>query len=219
MGAVELFLIFVGVVFLLGSYFLPEKLSKKELDKIAELSENEIKHIVSKKIDSAKLKIEDELDDAMEESYEKILRVMEKDSNEKIMAINEYSDSVLDSISKTHNEVMFLYSMLNDKYDDMTTFANGLSALKDEVGVLITEKKQMEEEIKKNPIPEVRCEEKDEEFFATKETVTEDNQRQKLYNERIIALHMQGKEPVEIARELGVGIGVVRLILGLYKGE
>lgn len=218
MGAVEIVLILVGVVFLMGSYFLPEKLSKKELDKIAELSENEIKHIVENKIGSAKVKIEDELDDAMEESYEKVLREMEKDSNEKIMAINEYSDSVLDSISKTHNEVMFLYSMLNDKYDEMTSFANDLSSLKSEIQMMQLEQQPIRDS-KTTVDKSNESVAEDTNQNVTKPVLEDDSERQKVSNEQIIALHLQGKEPVEIAKELGVGIGVVRLVLGLYKGE
>lgn len=218
MGALEIVLIFVGVVFLLGSFFLPEKLSKKELDKIAELSETEIRHIVDDKMNSAKSKIEDHLDEAAEESYEKVLRQMEKDSNEKIMAISEYSDSVLDSISKTHNEVMFLYSMLNDKYDEMTGFASGLSELKEEIQGLQYENERLiaetiteraEKVVELNSLPDV---ERDVDL-------TDEKEEQKVRNDKIIALKAQGKEPIEIARELGVGIGVVKLVLELYKGE
>lgn len=208
MGALEIILILAGVAFLLCGYFLPEKLSTKELDKIAELSEAEIAHIVQKKLDGAKSHIENDLDDAMESSYEKIIRQMEKDSNEKIMAISEYSDSVLDSISKTHNEVMFLYSMLNDKYDELTTYANHLSTLKEDI---------MEMENSRENMAVIREDNSDaaeeEPVFEATEEVCEN------HNEQILTMYMEGKEPVDIARELGVGIGVVRLVLDLYKGD
>ncbi len=42
------------------------------------------------------------------------------------MAINEYSDTVLDSINKAHNEIMFLYSMLNDKHDELTRLSGDI---------------------------------------------------------------------------------------------
>jgi hypothetical protein len=35
----------------------------------------------------------------------------------------------------------------------------------------------------------------------------------------ILALHQQGKPDVEIARDLGLGLGEVKLVIGLYKGE
>ena len=50
---------------------------------------------------------------------EKTERVMEKTSNEKIMAINEFSNTVLEQIGKNHKEAVFLYDMLNDKHDKL----------------------------------------------------------------------------------------------------
>ena len=41
---------------------------------------------------------------------------MERMSNEKVMAIQEYSDTVLGQINKNHEESVFLYDMLNNKY-------------------------------------------------------------------------------------------------------
>jgi hypothetical protein len=39
------------------------------------------------------------------------------------------------------------------------------------------------------------------------------------HNDMILALHQQGKPDVEIARDLGLGLGEVKLVIGLYKGE
>lgn len=55
----------------------------------------------------------------MKYSMEKTERVMEKTSNEKIMAINEFSNTVLEQIGKNHKEAVFLYDMLNDKHDKL----------------------------------------------------------------------------------------------------
>ena len=41
---------------------------------------------------------------------------LERLTNEKIMAVNEYSDTVLQEIHKNHEEAMFLYDMLNNKH-------------------------------------------------------------------------------------------------------
>ena len=38
-------------------------------------------------------------------------------------------------------------------------------------------------------------------------------------NEQILALYKQGKDGVEIAKELGCGFGEVKLVLGLFKEE
>ena len=50
MTAIEIVLILVGLVFMIGSFFVTEKLSTRELDKIAELSEKEIKIIANKEL-------------------------------------------------------------------------------------------------------------------------------------------------------------------------
>ena len=39
------------------------------------------------------------------------------------------------------------------------------------------------------------------------------------FNEQVLALHQSGATDVEIARTLGRGLGEVKLVIGLYKGE
>ena len=119
MVTVEIILILIGVVFLIGSFFVKDKLSQKDVEKIAELSEDEINIIVEKQLNKAEGIIEDKIDEKIDEAQEKTVRAMEKESNEKIMSISEYSDTVLESMNKTHNEIMFLYSMLNDKHKNL----------------------------------------------------------------------------------------------------
>ena len=51
MPAIEICLIVAGLILMVGSFFIAEKLSPNELDKIAELSQKEIAHIVDKEIE------------------------------------------------------------------------------------------------------------------------------------------------------------------------
>ena len=46
MTTIEIILLLVGCVFMIGSFFISEKLSSSELNKIAELSEDELKKII-----------------------------------------------------------------------------------------------------------------------------------------------------------------------------
>ena len=46
---------------------------------------------------------------------------MDRLTNEKMLAVNEYSDTVLDQIEKNHKEAVFLYDMLNDKHENLKT--------------------------------------------------------------------------------------------------
>jgi hypothetical protein len=39
------------------------------------------------------------------------------------------------------------------------------------------------------------------------------------HNDEILAMHKQGISDVQIARDLGLGLGEVKLVIGLFKGE
>ena len=58
---------------------------------------------------------------------------LESISNDKIMAVNEYSDQVLAKIDTTHNEVVFLYQMLQDKEKELKETMSRLDSLKTDV--------------------------------------------------------------------------------------
>ena len=57
----------------------------------------------------------------MQQQIDKSERTMERISNEKIMAVHEYSDTVLEEIHKNHEEVVFLYDMLKGKRENLQT--------------------------------------------------------------------------------------------------
>ena len=110
MGVIEITLIIIGVIFLIGSFLVKDKLSAKDIDKISQLSEAELKVLVEKQLKNASSKIEDSINEIADENLLNIKRELDKETNSKMMAINEYSDTVLESINKSHNEIMFLYS-------------------------------------------------------------------------------------------------------------
>ena len=126
MLAVEIVLILIGVAFLVGSYFVEERFSEKDIQEISKMSETQLNMIVDKQVKTAKTQVENSVDEIIDESLAVTKRGLEKETNEKIMAISEYSDTVLETMNKTHNEIMFLYSMLNDKHAEMTEFAGAL---------------------------------------------------------------------------------------------
>lgn len=126
MTTLEITLIIIGVVFLIGSFMVNDKLSHKDLDKIADMSAEELKIITEKEVTAAKKDLSDALDEEITQKQDETKRSLEKEANSKIMAINEYSDTVLDSINKAHNEIMFLYSMLNDKHDELTQISGDI---------------------------------------------------------------------------------------------
>ena len=54
MTTLEITLIIIGVVFLIGSFMVNDKLSHKDLDKIADMSAEELKIITEKEVTAAK---------------------------------------------------------------------------------------------------------------------------------------------------------------------
>lgn len=223
MTAVEITLIIVGIVFLLVSFLVQEKLSPKDIESITNLSENELKIIVEKQLKNANDQVEDAITDVVEDKTETTKRALEKETNEKIMAIDEYSNTVLESMNKTHNEILFLYSMLNDKHTELTDLATQLQQFPEHM-------KNTENEVLENlalaaqdvrqKVNETKPIDENEAILASLGTDGQEaDQDQINHNDRILMLHQQGFSDVEIARELGLGLGEVKLVIGLFKGE
>ena len=223
MTAVEITLIIVGIVFLLVSFLVQEKLSPKDIESITNLSENELKIIVEKQLKNANDQVEDAITDVVEDKTETTKRALEKETNEKIMAIDEYSNTVLESMNKTHNEILFLYSMLNDKHTELTDLAAQLQQFSEQM-------KHTENEVLENlalaaqnvrqKVNETKPIDENEVILASLGTDAKGTEQDQInHNDRILMLHQQGLSDVEIARELGLGLGEVKLVIGLFKGE
>lgn len=116
MNALEVCLVLLGVGAYAASFVLPEK-NKKE--KTPEINEERIKELIREHVPVVNGQIDEEEVYKIEREIYKIERELEKLSNEKIMAVNEYSDTVIEEIKKNHTEVMFLYSMLTEKEQEV----------------------------------------------------------------------------------------------------
>lgn len=242
MTGVEITLILVGIVFVLGSFFVQEKLTPKDVEEITRLSEKELKIIVEREMKNAGTQIEDMIAEVADHAQEDAKRAMEKETNEKIMAINEYANTVIESMNKTHNEILFLYNMLNDKHTELTEFATQLQQFAEQLKVTqvqvvnqlssgVAKAKAKAVEPKQQPEPVVP------ETSQTAAPKAEEAPKQEIqpqpekpqepktpetagnFNEQVLALHQSGATDVEIARTLGRGLGEVKLVIGLYKGE
>ena len=115
MGFTEILLIILGVIAFVASFVIPEKIGKNN-EKEIKIPEEKIKELVQQEVKQAAFQIEEKTDETMSAAAEKTERYMERLSNEKIMAIQEYSDTVLSQINKNHEEAVFLYDMLNNKH-------------------------------------------------------------------------------------------------------
>lgn len=264
MGLTEIILLLAGCVVFVASFILPEKkrgISKEDI----QLGEEQVKKLVEQEMQNAKNKISDMVEETVTQGVEKTERSLDRLSNEKIMAVNEYSDTVLESINNNHKEVMFLYDMLNNKQDSLketvreanmaerkvkavteaaeevinavpsqATVALQTVATEQKVDEAIAENaaEQTEETVKaetgmpkkkrqtakKTPKEEkaVQVNAVDKAGVDINFTADEDNGRNN--NDKILALHKEGKSNMAIAKELSLGIGEVKLVIDLFEG-
>ena len=235
MVAAEIVLIVLGLVMVIASFYITEKLSEQDLDQISMMSEADLKRISEKQVKAMKDKVENALEDIIDESLVVTQRGLEKETNSKIMAVSEYSETVLENINKSHNEITFLYSMLNDKQAETAQLVGDLQKLTKQIRDLDLESTITRLESAANqainvektlepltpPVVEV----------AEEEPVINETTNLKEFqdvpeetpvlskNEQILLLYKEGKDEVEIAKTLDCGLGEVRLVLGLYNNE
>ena len=117
----EIVLLIAGGIIFILSFFIPDKKQASGMqDGNAEgargLAEGELKGLISQEMDSIRTHVDEVVEEAVTYAMEKTERSLERLSNEKIMAVSEYSDTVLAEIHKNHEEAMFLYDMLNNKH-------------------------------------------------------------------------------------------------------
>ncbi len=117
MNWLEVALLVFGVGAFAGSFLIKEK--TKESEGGQKIDPELIRSVIDKEMRDAKERVTEVVDETLEYAVEKTERASDRISNEKIMAINEYSETVLADINKSHQEVMFLYDMLNDKHNNL----------------------------------------------------------------------------------------------------
>ena len=117
MNWLEVALIVFGVGAFAGSFLIKGK--SEEEDEGQQIDVELIRSVIYKEMGDAKERVAEVVDETLEYAVEKTERASERISNEKIMAISEYSETVLADINKSHQEVMFLYDMLNDKHNNL----------------------------------------------------------------------------------------------------
>ena len=123
-------LVVIGLGIIAVSYVISEKIENKMLGKKAE-DLAQVKDIwtdkdekrVRERIDSI---VEEKVEQAIDKTEDELSRI----SNEKIMVSNEFSEQVLGKIEQNHEEVVFLYNMLNEKEKQMKTLIKEIDTLK-----------------------------------------------------------------------------------------
>lgn len=263
MTGMEIVLLIVGIIVFVVSFFLPAGKKNSVSSDQKKIVEEEVKQQVSAQMESAYAQLNDTVDETVKYAMEKTERSMDKLTNEKIMAVNEYADTVLTDIHKNHEEVVFLYDMLNDKQTnirntvseaeqtakDVTQKVETARIVADEVEKVTKETREevfqpfVIERVSREEITEEPKEKKTRQVAsknaskgtskaATRKKKEEPKEEPKVVeksdavektdgensNDEILRLHAEGKSNVAIAKELGLGVGEVKLVIDLFKG-
>lgn len=291
MTGLEIALLVIGGMIMIASFIFSTDKQKTEEGAVVsgELSDKQREDIDRQ--------IKELLDDRMDEVKEQTEINLDKLSNRKMLEMNEYSDTILAEINRNHNEVMFLYDMLNEKKKEINIAVRDINIAKKELEKNISEAESVQQTQPEQPAKQTKTTktikkttpvkvepEEDEDiggFMAsenilkeeqqknilnqldavveavsddvpadiqipapkktrkktstaktaakrTKEAVQKETQRASRKaasvedggnnNERILALSSQGMSQVEIAKELGIGLGEVKLVIDLFRG-
>ena len=134
MGTVEIIMLLCGIAFLVLSFFIGnEKMSQHQEVADADLFSAEKVSEIKKNLE---VSIEESADDLIEDAKNKLASA----SNETIISIDDFSRQTLERISHNHEEVVFMYNMLQNKEEelkkslaDMKTACDELEKKKDEI--------------------------------------------------------------------------------------
>ncbi len=252
MTVMQIILLIIGIVVFIASFRITAGKEELTTEQRA-LVKEEIEKIVQESMKDATTQFAENMEETANYTVEKSERSMERLTNEKMMAISEYADTVISDIHKNHEEVVFLYDMLNDKQVNLKNTVHEVEqtakTVKKQVEEVKSEFPNMDEQIaevmqakKKRSrekekefapfvVPTIQVEKKEKGAVPEEAAIRLPNMPELLFNdaaeaegeernsnEAILALHKAGKSNMAIARELGLGVGEVKLVIDLFKG-
>ncbi len=208
-------LIVIGLIFIFASFFISEAVS----DSVKE--DGAVEHAQITLSDEQKEKLRQDAAQELASSYENAVYQFDEQlsviSNEKTLALGDYAVSVCDEIEKNHKEAMFLYSMLGDKEKELKLLVEQVDTLKVEMQQALSESKQLVTEV----MQAQGSTDDDALFQETMESMDEldtnhnstdvDDEGSDIdnANEIILELKKSGMSIIEIAKQLGLGVGEV----------
>lgn len=231
MSGLEICLVIIGLICVICSFLFSEHLMSGDMKNemingvnVANITEE----IVKREVEAEVANVIDDKIEAMEIKIDKI-------TTEKIMAMGEYSNDIQEKITQNHDEVMFLYNMLNDKEEVLKNTIRDIEAVKSSVKKMAIVNDVATDITKKNAttvannvgdqvasvdkIEAISEENNDAEVNTSGEQVSVRKRKISNNNQMILELYSQGKSNIEIAKELGLGIGEVRLVIDLFNSR
>ena len=199
MVATEIFLIAAGVICVVVSVVMSFGDDKENVESSAKAE------LTQAQLDMVKHQVDEVIKQQISGLSEKTEAALDKISNTKILEMNEYADGVLKEINRNHNEVMFMYDMLNEKDKEIKTTVKDVNVTRMNRGYAYNDAKQQ------SAMEEPKIVMQDIEDFVLDESLST--------HDKIRQLYSNGYNDVEIAKRLKIGVGEVRLVINLSSGN
>ncbi len=232
MNAMEIILLIIGFIAVSVSFFV----GGRETEPDAKNSDDEQKSRdiwTEKEAEIVKEQIDAILNEETEEIVAEAAETLNRKSNEKIMEFDEFSSQIVEKIKHNHEEVVFMYNMLNEKQkelkEDMTRLVAKEPVATEGKEELPIQKKSPEKipadsmpGAKPPAVKAVETERAAESPSDRKaDEVAEKTVKRAAQgaNQEIIKMYRKGKSVLQISKELGIGQGEVKLMIALYGGK
>jgi regulator of replication initiation timing len=202
-------LIIVGIAIIIISCFMVDKTDKKSKDFVLNTGLDEKVMDIS----GLKQQVEEMCQETTEGYLYKTENQLSQLSNEKIIAVNDFSEQILEKIKLNHEEVVFLYNMLGEKEEELKTLMRNADKQKkviEEASVRSETAKDTNVSKSKKNVSQVKVEQK-------QTLIPEDSEASSNSNQKILELYSQGFSIVDISKALEIGQGEVKLVVDLYK--
>lgn len=212
MQGIEILLVILGIVFIFISYIISERITNRLFNS---KTQTEVHNLWSEKEEYAvKEQLNVIVTDKVEDTVVRVDDQLSQISNEKIIAVSEFSDQILEKINQNHTEVVFLYNMLNEKENEIKTLINQIDSKK----AKLTDEINIQESISETDSNNIDINNNKAIDISLESVVEPWNEMGKNNNDQIIKLYKSGKSVIEIAKMLDLGQGEVKLVIDLSRG-
>lgn len=230
MVALQVVLIVCGIICIILSFIIDNKQESEPISiSIPDHLTEDQKKLIKQRVDEVVNTQIGDLGERTEAALDKI-------SNTKILEMNEYAQTVLDEINKSHNEIVFLYDMLNEKAKEVKMTVKDVNVAKmqvekireeavpNDLSMIANDNSEMvfgEESSDNSDNSQSEIERLENQIslgiVPQNEPFSDDNDTMLSKNEAILRLYKEGRDAREIARTLNLGTGEVKLVLDLYN--
>lgn len=223
MNLLEIVMLIIGVLIIIFSCIVVARPNNKERISTEGGGLKDI--FMQEELNSFKEQQNEILSSASEEAISKTDNYLSKLSNEKIMAVSEYSDQILEKIATNHEEVVFLYNMLNHKEKELKTIVQEIDSSQHKANEFINnhkDKVQEKDAVKPKQLNSQAQKIKAQSVLKTDAKPTSESDLEptiSINNSEILKLHKQSKSVLDIAKQLGIGQGEVKLVIDLFKDK